>query len=348
MKEFDLELERVAKWITSIGAKEVLLQFPEGLKTRAIEVVSTLLEHTEARYCISADPCYGACDLPVQPQADALVHFGHSQLYSTEKQLHSTEGRLYSSSGKLNSTGEEIPTLFIEARMDLNIREVVEDALSKLISSVGLITTIQHIDALSHAKMLLEDAGFQVELGEAGKRSKYPGQILGCSFSPAMDIQESVGSYLFIGSGNFHPLGVMLATGKPVVVADPLLGEVRTLEEELELMLRKRHGAIARAQDASTFGILVGTKSGQGRMDLARRILEQLEERGLEGFLLSVRELTPSLLLPFRVDAFVSTLCPRIALDDASSYSLPILTPQELEIVLGLRHWDDYTFDIMD
>ena len=39
------------------------------------------------------------------------------------------------------------------------------------------------------------------------------------------------------------------------------------------------------------------------------------------------------------------TACPRIAIDDSAMYKKPVITPQELEIVLGLRDWDDYLMD---
>ena len=50
-------------------------------------------------------------------------------------------------------------------------------------------------------------------------------------------------------------------------------------------------------------------------------------------------------LLPYDLDAFVMTACPRIAIDDSAMYKKPVLTPDELEIVLGLREWDDYQMD---
>ncbi|MBO7204879.1 MAG: diphthamide synthesis protein, partial [Candidatus Methanomethylophilaceae archaeon] len=46
-----------------------------------------------------------------------------------------------------------------------------------------------------------------------------------------------------------------------------------------------------------------------------------------------------------RVDAYVCTACPRIAMDDALRYDRPMLTPPELEVALGIREWDDYVFD---
>jgi 2-(3-amino-3-carboxypropyl)histidine synthase len=45
------------------------------------------------------------------------------------------------------------------------------------------------------------------------------------------------------------------------------------------------------------------------------------------------------------IDCFVSTACPRIAIDDYMQYKVPIITPIELDILLGYKKWDDYIFD---
>ena len=45
------------------------------------------------------------------------------------------------------------------------------------------------------------------------------------------------------------------------------------------------------------------------------------------------------------IDCFVSTACPRIAIDDYLQYKKPIITPVELEIVLNKRKWEDYILD---
>ncbi|MBU2560389.1 2-(3-amino-3-carboxypropyl)histidine synthase subunit, partial [archaeon] len=51
-------------------------------------------------------------------------------------------------------------------------------------------------------------------------------------------------------------------------------------------------------------------------------------------------------LLPFRkLGAFVNTACPRISIDDAGKFKRPLITPVELEIVLGAREWEDYAID---
>ena len=71
-----------------------------------------------------------------------------------------------------------------------------------------------------------------------------------------------------------------------------------------------------------------------------------LEESGREAFLILLDDVSPNLLLPFiDIDAFVMTACPRIAIDDSKMYKKPLLTPPELEIVLGKRKWEDYEID---
>jgi 2-(3-amino-3-carboxypropyl)histidine synthase len=45
------------------------------------------------------------------------------------------------------------------------------------------------------------------------------------------------------------------------------------------------------------------------------------------------------------IDCYVSTACPRIAIDDYLQYKKPIITPVEVEIVLGKRAWEEYVFD---
>ena len=39
-------------------------------------------------------------------------------------------------------------------------------------------------------------------------------------------MKDSVDSYLYLGTGRFHPIAIVLGTGKEVVMADPLTDEV--------------------------------------------------------------------------------------------------------------------------
>ena len=213
---------------------------------------------------------------------------------------------------------------------------------------IGLVSTAQHIHMLENAGEILVKNGFEPIVGNGDDRIDSKGQILGCNFSAAASIADEVDSFLFIGSGNFHPLGLLLSTKKPVIACDPYTNEVKM--EELydlkDIVLRQRYGAIARSKDAKTFGILVGTKRGQQRIDLAYEIQEKLDSKQKKSYIFTMNHFSPPILEGFRdIDCFVSTSCPRIAIDDYMQYEIPILTPVELDILLGLKKWEDYRFD---
>jgi len=170
------------------------------------------------------------------------------------------------------------------------------------------------------------------------------GQVLGCNFSAIKDLD--VDAFLYVGSGNFHALGIKLFDEKPVIIADPYMNEARTIDEFADRILRIRFAKITRAREASKFGIIVSSKKGQFRLDLAKTLKKMINKKGKEAFIIMLNNISPDLLTPFRdLDAFVITACPRIAIDDAHMYKKPLLTPQELQIVLNKRKWEEYEID---
>jgi len=86
-------------------------------------------------------------------------------------------------------------------------------------------------------------------------------------------------------------------------------------------------------------------KIGQERMSLARDLKAMAEKHNRAGEIFLMDLVAPDLLEGYRVDAWVNTACPRIAIEDYLTYPKPILTPQEFTIVLGERPWDDYVID---
>uniref|UniRef100_UPI00386878B2 diphthamide synthesis protein n=1 Tax=Methanobrevibacter sp. TaxID=66852 RepID=UPI00386878B2 len=116
--------------------------------------------------------------------------------------------------------------------------------------------------------------------------------------------------------------------------------------EFADRILRIRFARITKARNAKKWGILVSSKEGQYRMSLAKEIKKTLEESGMEAFIILVDNVTPDALLAYlELDAFVVSACPRIAIDDSQMYEKPLLTPQELEIVLNKREWENYRLD---
>jgi 2-(3-amino-3-carboxypropyl)histidine synthase len=318
---FDLDLDLVLEKLRSRKAGKVGLQAPEGLKRLLPEIAELISDQTKAEVVISGDPCYGACDLDLSlaEEVDVLLHLGHADL---------------------NEQPEKV--IFVEVRMKEDLTEAVKNAASLLQSKrVGLSTTVQHAHKLDQALQILKERGIDAQIGGSCGRAKYPGQVLGCSYCTArsLDVEE----YLFIGTGRFHPLGIALATGKRVIAADPVTGEAAMIDPET--LLRQRFSSIARAWDEKRFAVLVSKKPGQRRWETARLIKELGESRGKEMFLIYLDNVEPDRLLNLGFPAAVSTACPRVALDDAAKYDIPILTPPEFEIMVGKRAWEDYAFD---
>ncbi|HOI40861.1 MAG TPA: diphthamide biosynthesis enzyme Dph2 [Methanobacterium sp.] len=325
MSNYQFKIEEIIDQIRSTEAKVVGLQFPEGLKIHATDLAREIEEQTDSLVVISGDPCYGACDLSdkeMEGLADLLIHFGHTPLPIDQK----------------------IPTIFVEAHYQLESLKILEKALELLKGKkdIGLVTTTQHLHLLEDAAHLLEEKGKKVIM-KAGTGT-LKGQVLGCNFSAVQDLP--VDAFLYLGSGNFHPLGIKLSTKKTVIIADPYLNQVRDIDEFADRILRIRFARITRASEAEKFGILISSKEGQSRWELAKNLKNMISEGGKEAYLILLDEINPPSLMPFmNLDAFVVTACPRIAVDDSKMYEKPLLTPQELEIVLGMRDWEDYEMD---
>lgn len=75
---YDLENERVIKEIKKNKAKTVLLQLPDGLKSRALEITDMIRKETKAEALIWLGTNYGACDIP-KVKADLIIHYGHTK-----------------------------------------------------------------------------------------------------------------------------------------------------------------------------------------------------------------------------------------------------------------------------
>ena len=325
MSMYNMDLDRVISKINSKDAKNVGLQFPEGLKMQAIKIARKIESETDATVIISGDPCFGACDVSdykMKGSVDLIVHYGHTPL----------------------PLKYEVPTIFVYSFAKIDLKKDLEKCLDALkdYSKVALVTTTQHLHLLNEIRDYLEDNGKEVVLGSS--KSTRKGQVLGCNFSSIKDLDAEI--FLFIGSGNFHPLGINLFSNTPVLALDPYNNELRRMDEYADRILRIRFARITKARSAEKWGIIVSSKEGQYRMKLAKETKKLLEENGMEAYIILVDNVNPDVLLPYlELDAFVVSACPRIAIDDSQMYKKPLLTPQELEIVLNKREWENYQLD---
>ncbi len=325
--DYDLGLAKIVDEIRRRHAGVVCIQLPEGLKRYTDLIRERVEDETEAVPVFSTEPCYGACD-PWRPPAsfdcDLVVHIGHSRMMEDGP----------------------VPTVYLPAPSRISSVEVLKGNLDRVDGRrIGLVASIQHVHEIPLLRKILEDEGFEAHVGGPGPRTEHPGQVLGCNYEAARDVQDRVDLFLYVGGGDFHPLGVILATGKRVLALDPYRGELRRLDKLSRRVLHQRFAAIERAKTCKSFGLLVSVKPGQNRYRQAMRWRTRLGELGLKATILAYDRLDPSMLSSYDAEAFVNFGCPRIPTDNSEAFRKPVLTPAELEIALGERSWEAYVPD---
>ena len=359
----DFQLEELIERIQKNDNRLVALQVPEGLKMQALEMMDQIESGSGAKVVLAADPCYGACDLVHDKMkmmgVELVAHMGHSQMnidsgmptqfidvtYDGDPELAPVLPML---NAHLQIAKKRMAEQTTNEMTEKEAQERFMDAVGRMTplkdTKLGLVGSIQLLHLLPEFHDRLEQAGFDVTIPMGGARLTFPGQVLGCNYSGDDD---TIGHYLFLGSGDFHPIGLVLHTGKPLAMLDPYSGDAIEMSfERIERILRQRFGLIMSSMDAQRFGILIGEKPGQLRRTLALRMKRLLEKHGKKGYLLALEHVGPELIDFYPVDAFVNTACPRIAIDDAVKYAKPLLTPFELEVALGEKKWElGYQFD---
>lgn len=296
-----IDEHKVLREIQTYNPTEITIQAPEGLKKKARELAA-FLEEAGYTVFISANPCYGACDL--EEYGDLLVHLGHTKMYSTQ-----------------------MPVIYVEVYDDFDFVPVLRKNLKKIPPRTGLLTTAQHEQQLPTVKSFLKTHMINPVTAH-GTRTQFKGQILGCDLTAATKIQDRVDAFLYLGTGTFHPLGAAIATQKPVFRVYDTFEAVNPLP-----LLKKRHALIFKASQGKTFGIVLSTKKGQFRKKEALEIKKHLENNGKTTYLFIADDIRPEML--YGCDAYIICACPRIALDDAARFTIPVLTCAEVPLLRG-------------
>jgi len=310
------DISDLVRQLRERGAKRIALQFPAGLKRKAAWYAGELRK-AGFDVIISGDPCYGACDLSLgllrDGDVDVLVHVGHAPV------------------------DHQPDVIFLPFPVDFDM-QVLDRAIPLLKGPVtGLVTTVQHAHLVSAMEDYLRAKGIDVRVAEGSGRAPLRGQVLGCCFTTARE--TGAGEILFVGTGVFHPIGIALSTKARVVALDPLAGTAELVSGDA--LMRRRFAVIEKARGAKSIGILVSTKTGQRRMELARR----LAALSPDAVIVPLQEITPDELLDLGFGCYVNTACPRLAYDDQVRFPAPVLSPQEFEILCGVRSWDNYEID---
>ncbi|CAL5056446.1 unnamed protein product [Urochloa decumbens] len=326
---YNFELPKTAHRIRSAGARRVALQLPEGLL-----LFSLPLSHLFAPYLepdpandvlVLADATYGACCLADRPAkalaADVLVHYGHSCLVPVTSSL--------------------LPVLyvFVEIRVDATrLAAAVRNAFPDPAAAprLAIAGTVQFISAVHAAREMLTKEGYRdIVVPQAKPLSA--GEILGCT-APTLKKSEEVGAVVFVADGRFHLEAFMIANpGVKAYRFDPFLGVLVLEEYDHVGMKQARKAAVLAARKAKSWGVILGTLGRQGSVKVLDRVVEHLEEKGLEHTVVLMSELFPARMELFgdSIDAWVQIACPRLSIDWGEGFKKPVLTTFEFDVALG-------------
>jgi len=202
-------------------------------------------------------------------------------------------------------------TIFIPAKAIVSIEPLIEKIKEQFKNrKTGLIAAVQFLDYLQELKRECSNA----IIG---------GQILGCNINNALKIKNKVDCFIFVGSGEFHPLEVALKTSKPVYIANPVTNEIPQIStKEIEDIKKQRKGKLMKFIVAEKIGILVSTKPGQYKFKNAQELKKRFSKefklgeykiKPKENYIFVFDTLRAEELENFsEIECWINTACPRI------------------------------------
>ncbi len=327
-----IDEEKIFQEIKNRKSVSVALNGPDGLLPKVQQTASNIMKRFGIPAFVLADPTWGSCDL----NSNGAKVLGTSLLFNIGHTI--------------NMESFEKNVIMIDAFDDISFEKVAKKSINVLQGKkISLLTDSQHLHEIEPVKKILEDGGITVVIGH-GKGQLNDGQVFGCEFYPAKEIEEQVDVNVFLGQSNFHAAGVALATNKPTYVLDPYFNEVREVSEFAKKLQKKATLAIYKAAEAETFGIIVGLKEGQISKLSALKFKRELEKEGKSVQLIALTDITNERLKNLKgIDAFIQVACPRISTDN--QFDMPVLsTPQanallkllkneSIEGYLQIPHW---------
>lgn len=349
---YNFEVHKSIWFIRRNGYRRVALQLPEGFQRYALVLRDILRRWGPLEEApILADVTYGACCIDDwtarQLECEALIHYGHSCLIPV--------------------TVTQLPIMYVFVEITIPMEHLARTVMANFGQGdrLALMATVQYVSSLYQLRELVEGteggggAGNKFSMptspptlskttttemeGETGGRPALfipqirplsPGEVLGCT---APRLPSDTTALIFVADGRFHLEAAMLANPQlPAYRYDPY--EQCLLREFYDhgAMRRERARAIERARGATHWGLILGTLGRQGSVKVMEEVRQQLQAAGKRVTRLLMSEVRPDTLrsLP-HIEAWVQTSCPRLSIDWGYTFDVPVLTPYELNVLLG-------------
>ncbi|RMF07083.1 hypothetical protein D6764_00645 [Candidatus Woesearchaeota archaeon] len=214
---------------------------------------------------------------------------------------------------------------FFPAKAKSRIK-IPKNVLDELPQRIGLFTTVQFVESLQGIKEQIEKTGREVLLLRP-PHSVREGQLLGCGIKK---FDESIDAFLFVGDGRFHPLTLLLRNNQKVICYDPFTKKKSELtKKDVEYALKREKAGYVKFLSSKRVGVLISTKPGQNRRNLAKKLKEHFPDKKFYYFLFDQLNFAELENFPF-VECWVNTACPRIMIDDIRKFRKPVINIEAL------------------
>ncbi|MEM4696470.1 MAG: diphthamide biosynthesis enzyme Dph2 [Desulfurococcaceae archaeon] len=324
-----VDYDSLAQLVIREGYRRLLIQAPDGLKPLYSCITSFLTNEVGGflEIYLSSSPTYGACDIAydeaLRTSSEAIIHVGHTRYPWL--------------------TRSSIPVHYIPAFYNWTPNAEDIDLIVKALheikaKNIGILASTQHVQSLSKLSEFLTNKGFETITPR--EEGFLDGQVIGCYYKHAERISNKIDAYLVVSGGLFHPLGLALIVDKYVFGYDPYRRTIWNATSYAKKILVKRLYLISRLKYSSIkeICIILGSKPGQFRIDLARRIGEEALMSGFKIHYVVSDKLDFDRMVAIdnalKSNIYVVTSCPRIPIDDLSDFYKPVLTPGEFYMLV--------------
>ncbi|XP_063704681.1 2-(3-amino-3-carboxypropyl)histidine synthase subunit 2 [Culicoides brevitarsis] len=311
----EAELQRCTSWIKTHAFKNVCLQFSDELLTFSIKITAEIREKSETNVFILGDTSYGACCVDEiaasHIQADAIIHFGNACLSKVTR----------------------LPVLYVFHKFSFdtgdflqNVEAQVTDRDAKLMVfyDVGYYYAID--DAFAALKKVFGNA----QIGKLAIDGVEP-DIL-CWSMDKSSTEDFTCIYIGNDNQSFFNISMGIKCQKWLLY-NPRSRELRETTIADSRWMRKRYFYIEKCKDAQSIGIVVGTLTTKGYLEMVHHIQEMAKNREVRSYMISVGKVNPAKLANFMdIDCFVLVGCPENTLYNSKEFYKPLVSVFEIEM----------------
>lgn len=314
------KLQEITTWTESNNLQRICLQFPDDLLQYSVGICAELqTKQPSCEYFILADTTYCPCCVDEvgaeHISASGLVHFGPACL--TRPHM-----------GRLKVLYMFTEEQFSESRFRNELKSTFPDPSTR----IALFYTTGVVSQLNEIKEALQEYPFAIVArlaidGEA--------DVLNWSTGGQKELTEFACIYIGQDDQTLFNLSVSVAA-KQWLLFDTLKDTLKEHPLAGSVWLRKRMFYIEKCKDAQTLGIVHGTVSSKGHLDISNRIQTLAKAHGIRTILISVGKLNPAKLANFmEIDCFVLIGCPQNNMYTSREFYKPLISVFECELALN-------------